>query len=63
MRKVLLFCSYRVLHNKGADVMERYVPGICEDGVLILCEGFTSILLFVGFFPSCSYCLALILGD
>ena len=71
MRKMLLLCPWRV-HNRGADAIGRYdvlfnreadVIGryyiLVETVLLILVEDFTSILLFVGFFPSRSYCLAL----
>lgn len=58
IRDVLLLCSYRV-HNRGAEVIGRY--GIYVKTVLlILFEGFTSILTFVGFSPSRSYCLAIV---
>ena len=68
---MLLLCPWRV-HNRGADAIGRYdvlfnreadVIGryyiLVETVLLILVEDFTSILLFVGFFPSRSYCLAL----
>ena len=66
-----MFCSLRV-HNRGADVIGRcdilynrggHVIGryyiFVKTVLLILFEGFASILLFVGFFPSRSYRLAL----
>ena len=48
-----MFCPYRV-HNREADVIGPH--DIYVEMVLwMLFEGFTSILLFVGFFPSRSY--------
>ena len=61
MRKVLLFCSYRVLQTGGPMLWSGMIYLVFVKMVLlILCEGFTSILLCVGFFPSCSYCLPLV---
>ena len=45
------------LYNSGADVIGRYAIFV-KTVLLILAEDFTSILLFVGFFPSRSFCLA-----
>ena len=58
IRDVLLFCSSRV-HNRGADVIGRYGFYV-KTVLLILFEGFTSILTFVGFSPSRNYCLAIV---
>ena len=42
---------YDVLYNRGADVFGRnYI--FVKSVLLVLFEGFTSILLFVDFFPS-----------
>ena len=57
MRKMFLFCPWRV-HNRGADVVGRYAIFV-KRVLLILFEGFTSTLLFVAFFPSRNFCLAL----
>ena len=46
------------VQNTGADVVGRCSIFV-KTVLLILFEGFTSILLLVGFFPSRSYCLAL----
>ena len=46
------------LYNRGGDVIGPYAI-VVKTVLLILVEDFTRILLFVGFFPSRSYCLAL----
>ena len=57
MRKVLLFCSWRV-HSRGGDVLGRYYVSV-KTVLLIWFGDVTSILLLVGVFPSRSYCVAL----
>ena len=57
MRKMLLFCSSRV-HSKGGDVLGRCYISM-KTVFLIWFGDFTRILLFVGVFPSRSYCVAL----
>ena len=49
---------YKRQVQQGADVIGRYAIFV-KTVLLILVEDFTSILLFVGSFPSRSYCPAL----
>ena len=57
LRGILLFCSSSRVHNRGANAIVRYDIYV-KTVLLILFEGFTNILTFVGFAPSRSQCLA-----
>ena len=49
MRDVMLFCPSGV-QNRGGDAIGRYDIYV-KKVLLILFEGFTNMLTFVGFFP------------
>ena len=58
MRKVLFLVLLAESTQQGGRCYRAEFYYFVKTVLLILVEGFTGILLFVGFFPSRSYCLA-----